>query len=337
MPRLPFRFLLVLTVAITTSLRVHAATELRVGIIGLDTSHVVAFTKLLNDPSSPDHIAGARIVAAFRSGSEDMPEKSFNRVAPYAAELSTKYGVTLCATVEELVAQVDAIMIENVDGRKHLEIARAVFPSGKPVFIDKPYAGTLAQGIEIMRLARAHQVPCFSASSLRFVAPVQQLTLAQKKDLRTVMTFSPAEFEPHHPDLFWYGIHGIEMLYQIVGPGCQSVSRTHAPNGDVVTGLWADGRLGIFFGYREAKADYGYKIIGEKGATNADFKADYIQLVREIVTFFQTKRAPVSLEESVEVLAFMEAADESKRRGGALVTITETMHAAEASMARAAQ
>ena len=155
--------------------------------------------------------------------------------------------------------------------------------------------------------------------------------------MRAVMTFSPAELEPHHPDLFWYGIHGVEMLYQIVGPGCQSVSRTAAANGDVVTGLWADGRLGIFFGYREAKADYGYKIIGEKGVTNADFKADYVQLVREIVTFFQTKRAPVSLEESVEVLAFMEAADESKRRGGATVSLVDTIRAAEATLTTRAQ
>jgi len=324
----PIRFLLLLALTVTAA--TAPAADLRIGIIGLDTSHVVAFTKLLNDPSIPGHIPGARIVAAFKSGSEDMPEKSFNRIEPYAAELSGKYGVKICDSIDEVVSQVDAIMIENVDGRKHLEIARVVFPSGKPVFIDKPYAGTLGQGIEIMRLARTHGVPCFSASSLRFATAVQQLTPEQKKEMRAVMTFSPCEIEPHHPDLFWYGIHGVEMLYEIVGTGCESVSRMHTPKGDMVTGRWADGRLGIFFGYREAKADYGYKVIGEKGVINEDFKADYVQLVREIVTFFQTRRAPVSLEESVEVLAFMEAADESKRRGGAPVSIAETMRAAEA-------
>ena len=327
MPRSLFSSLLLFMATLTAFTRAHGA-DLRIGIIGLDTSHVVAFTKLLNDPSVPGHIPGARIVAAFRSGSEDMPEKSFNRVEPYAKELAEKYGVTLCATIEELVAQVDAIMIENVDGRKHLEIARVVFPSGKPVFIDKPFAGTLAQGIEIMQLARHHKVPCFSASSLRFVPAVQQLTPEQKQGLRAAMTYSPCEIEPHHPDLFWYGIHGVEMLYEIIGPGCESVSRTYAPNGDAVTGRWADGRLGFFFGYRAAKADYGFKVIGEKGVINGDLKADYVPLVREIITFFQTRVAPVSLEESVEVLAFMEAADESKRRGGAPVSIAETMKAA---------
>jgi predicted dehydrogenase len=306
-----------------------ALAEIRVGIIGLDTSHVVAFTKLLNDPSLPNHIPGARVVAAFKSGSPDMPEKSFNRIEPYAAELSSKYGVKICETIDEVVAQVDAIMIENVDGRKHLEIARVVFPSGKPVFIDKPFAGTLAQGIEIMRLARAHSVPCFTASALRFAPAVQRLTPEQKQTVRAAMTFSPCEFEPHHPDLFWYGIHGVEMLYAIVGIGCETVSRTHAPQGDVVTGRWADGRLGVFYGYREAKADYGFKVIGAHGVASEDFKADYVPLVREIVTFFQTRRPPVSLEESVEVLAFMEAADESRRRNGAPVSVAEIMREAE--------
>ena len=326
-PLLPVFALLAATLMITNR---GPAADLRVGIIGLDTSHVVAFTKVLNDETASTHIPGARVVAAFRSGSEDMPEKSFNRVAGYAKELSEKYGVKLCSTIEELVSQVDAIMIENVDGRKHLEIARVVFPSGKPVFIDKPFAGTLAQGIELMRLARTHAVPCFSASSLRFVTPVQKLTAEQKQGLRAAMAFSPGDLEPHHPDLFWYGIHGVETLYAIIGPGCESVTRTYAPKGDVVTGRWADGRLGIFFGYREAKADYGFKIIGEKGVVNADFKADYVPLVREIVTFFQTRRPPVSLEETVETLAFMEAADESRRRGGAPVTLAETMRTAEA-------
>jgi predicted dehydrogenase len=313
------------------------AVELRVGIIGLDTSHVVAFTKLLNDANAPGHIPGARVVAAFKSGSEDMPEKSFNRVEPYAAELAGKYGVKICATIEEVVSQVDAIMIENVDGRKHLEIARAVFSSGKPVYIDKPYAGTLAQGIEIQRLARTHNVPCFSASSLRFAPAVQKLTPEQKQTLRAAMTYSPCEFEPHHPDLFWYGTHGVEMLYTIMGTGCETVSRTHAPKGDVVTGRWKDGRLGIFVGYREAKADYGFKVVGENGVVSEDFKADYIPLVREIVTFFQTRRAPVSLENSVEALAFMEAADESRRLNGVPVSIADTLRKAEASLSAGSQ
>ena len=304
-----------------------AAADLRVGMIGLDTSHTVAFTKVLNDPKAPGYIPGAKIVGAFRSGSPDMPEKSMNRVPGYATELSEKYGVKLYDSIEELVSQVDAVMIENVDGRRHLEIAKIVFPSGKPVFIDKPLAGTLAQGIEIAALAKKYNVPFFSASSLRFAESVTAFSPEKKKTIRAVISHSPCEIEPHHPDLFWYGVHGVEMLYALLGSGCQSVSRIQTPDSEVVTGVWGGSRTGTFYGYRRASANYGFKAILTEGVVNDDFKSDYTPLVKQIVTFFQTRKAPVSTDEMIEVLAFMEAADESKRQGGKPVLVADVLKA----------
>ena len=317
------RFLLLLLVSMLT---VNAA-DLRVGMIGLDTSHTVAFAKILNDPKSPAHIPGAVITGAFRSGSPDIPVHSMNRVEGYAKELSSTYGVKLYDSIEELLANCDVVMIENVDGRKHLEIARIVFPTGKPTFIDKPLAGTLAEGIELVALAEKHQVPFFSASSLRFATQVTKLTDARREAIRGAMAYSPCEYEPHHPDLFWYGIHGVETLYALLGAGCESVVRVQAPTGDVVTGRWSDGRLGTFYGYRQAKAGYGYKAILTDGVANEDFSADYVPLLKQVVAFFQTRKAPVSTREMIEVLAFMEAADESKRRNGAPVSVAEVLAA----------
>ena len=319
------RFLLLFLVF---TLMIRAA-DLRVGMIGLDTSHTVAFAKLLNDPKAPGHIPGAVITGAFRSGSPDIPVHSMNRVEGYATELATKYGVKLYNSIEELLANCDVVMIENVDGRKHLEIARIVFPTGKPVFIDKPLAGTLAQGLELVQLAEKHRVPFFSASALRFAEEVTKLSPEKRASIRAAMAHSPCEYEPHHPDLFWYGIHGVETLYALLGAGCESVSRVQSPTGDVVTGRWSDGRLGTFYGYRQAKAGYGYKAFFAEGLINEDFNANYAPMLKEIVTFFQTKKPPVSTREMIEVLAFMEAADESKRRNGATVSIAEVlaMHA----------
>jgi len=298
--------------------------DLRIGIIGLDTSHVVQFSRLLNDQGSADHVAGAVVVAAFKSGSPDI-ERSISRVPGFAAELAGRYGVRLCVTIEEMLAQVDAVMIENVDGRKHLEIAKAVFPSRKPVFIDKPLAGTLGQGIELMRLAEQHRVACFSASSLRFAPAIVSLLREERNTLRGATTFSPCELEPHHPDLFWYGVHGVEMLYALLGPGCETVSRVQTAGGDVVTGRWSDGRSGVFHGDRDLNADYGYEAVLPDGVTKENIKPDHGPLVCEIVTFFQTQKAPVSPEEMIEVLTFMEAADESRRRGGAVVSLNEIL------------
>ncbi|PTX91061.1 Gfo/Idh/MocA family oxidoreductase [Opitutus sp. ER46] len=295
-----------------------APAPLRVGLIGLDTSHVVEFTRLLNDAAHPEHVPGAHVVAAVHSGSPDMPEKSWARIPGFAHTLATAFGVQLCGAIADLLPLVDAVMIENVDGRKHLEVARAVLPAGKPVFIDKPLAASLADGAEIIRLARDNQVPCFSASTLRY-AP--EVTALATPDVRTVLGITPCDYEPHHPDLFWYGVHGVETLYAVLGAGCESVSRTHTADTDVVTGRWSDGRIGLFCGHRGTSAGHGCQVLRPSGWSGGPVVPRYAPLVREIVRFFQSGVSPVGADEMLEVLAFMSAAEESQRRGGAAVAI----------------
>jgi hypothetical protein len=290
-------------------------------MIGLDTSHTVAFARLLNHPAAPGHIPGAAITAAFRSGSADMPERSLARIPGFAAELAQEHGVALCDSIEEVLARCDAVMIENVDGRKHLEVARAVFPAGKPVFIDKPFAGSLATGREIARLARQCGVPLFSASALRYARAVTDAAGGPPGTIRGAVAYSPCDIEPHHPDLFWLGIHGVEMLYALLGTGCLQVTRAYSPEADIVIGHWPQGRTGVFYGYRGIHAEFGFTAFRSQSAVSQTIVADYAPMLRQIVGFFQTRRAPVSPEEIVEVLAFMEAADESRRRGGAPVAL----------------
>lgn len=298
---------------------------IKVGIIGTDTSHVPAFTKLLNDPKEPGYIPGARVVAAFKGGSPDV-ESSYKRVEGYAAEIHDKYGVEIVSTIEELVGKVDAVLLESVDGRPHLAQARPVLKAKKRVFIDKPFAASYADAREIVRLAREARVPFFSSSSLRYANDVVALKNNDKLGgILGALAFSPSPTEAHHPDLFWYGIHGVETLYTLMGPGCESVTRTNAAGADVVTGKWKDGRIGTFRGIRDGKQDYGAVAFGAKAnaATSPPMKVDYRNLLVEIVKFFQTGVAPIPPEETLEIMAFMEAADLSKTRGGALVLLNE--------------
>lgn len=304
---------------------VARAAEIRVGIIGLDTSHVSVFTKAFNDPKSKDHVPGVRVVAVFKGGSPDIPS-SANRVEGYTAELLKYPGMKLYETVAELVKNVDAVMIEAVDGRPHLQYAREVLASGKPTFIDKPVGGTLRDSIEIYRLAKQHNTPMFSSSSLRFNA-LAALQGTKYGELRGAITYGPCELEPHHPDLYWYGIHATEMLYTVMGRGCQTVVRTHTPNADVVTGVWSDGRVGTVRGNRATKSSYGVTVFGSGGVISPEVKAGYGGLLKEVVKFFQTRVAPVAAEDTLELMAFMEAADESKRRGGAPVSLAEVIKA----------
>ncbi len=300
------------------------AEDLRLGIIGLDTSHVVAFTQLLNDTNHPNHVPGARVTVAFKGGSADL-ESSASRVDGYTKELQQKFGVRIVDTIEELCRQVDAVLLESVDGRPHLAQVRPVLEARKPVFIDKPVAGSLRDAIEIYRLAQARQVPVFSSSSYRYYKSLVDLKNTDVGETRSVISYGPAHLEPHHPDLFWYGVHPTEALFTILGTGCQSVVRTSTPDTDVVTGVWSGGRIGILHGYRKGPTPHKVIVFGTRKVAEQQGSGDYAPLVREIVKFFQTGMAPVSAAETLEIFAFMEAADESKRQGGVPVRIKDVM------------
>ena len=322
-----------LCVAIVSASAVHAARAaepvkpIRAGIIGLDTSHVVEFTKLLNNPKATGELAEMKIVAAYPGGSQDIPS-SRDRVKGYTDTLRGM-GVEIVDSIDELLKRVDVVLLESVDGRPHLAQARPVIAAGKPLFIDKPMAASLADAMRIFRLAKEKNVPCFSASSLRFGAGVQGVRngTAGFGDVRSCTAWGPVHVEPHHPELFWYGIHGVETLFTIMGPGCKTVTRV-AP--DKVVGVWKDGRQGIFL----AKEGYGAKVEGSKKSGEAGKYEGYKPLVVEIVKFFKTGKPPVDAEETLEILAFMEAAEESKHQGGAPVSIESVMKRAKQQIAK---
>jgi predicted dehydrogenase len=310
--------------SIVLSLSARAEDLIRIGMIGLDTSHVVAFTKTINDPTAKGHVPGAKVIAAYKGGSPDI-ESSISRVEGYTKTLKEDYGVEICETIEELCQKVDAVMIESVDGRPHLEQARPVIAAKKPLYLDKPIAGTLADALELFRLAKEADVPIFSSSSLRYATSTQAVRAGSIGKVAHAVASSPASLEEHHPDLFWYGVHGCEALYTVMGTGCESVIRRQTADGLIeVEGTWAGGRTGIF---REGKG-YSGTAKGEKGEAPIGNFDGYQPLVAEIVKFFQTKQPPVTAEETIELFTFMEAADESKRQGGKSVKLSAVLEKA---------
>ena len=291
--------------------------ELRIGIIGCDTSHVIAFTEILNNPAAKGHVAGGKVVAAYKGGSPDIPS-SFGHIEGYSKTLREKYGVKIYESIEELCANVEVVLLESVDGRPHLEQVKPVLKARRPVYIDKPMAASLRDAQEIFRLAKEAKVPLFSSSSLRFGKNTQAVRNGLIGRVEYAETYGPCSIEPHHPDLFWYGIHGVESLFTVMGAGCETVQRGTTTNGTIeVVGTWRDGRRGV---YREDKNFHGLAK-GEKGETAVGGHDGYEPLVAAIVAFFQTGVAPVKPEETLEIIAFLEAADESKWQGGAPVKI----------------
>jgi predicted dehydrogenase len=294
---------------------------IKIGIIGLDTSHSPAFAKYFNVTDTSKKF---RVVAAYPHGSADI-QSSVSRIPKFTEEVKT-YGVEIVDSIKKLLQLVDVVLLETNDGRLHKEQAFQVIDAKKTMFIDKPVAASFSDVTAIYRRAKEMNVPIFSASSLRYMKTCQQVR--NENAIGKVLgadAFSPATLEPHHPDLFWYGIHGVEILFTVMGPGCESVTRFHKDNTDIVVGQWSDGRIGTFRGTRNGKHDYGGTAYGVDGNLVLGPFNGYDDLSVKIAEFFLSKKSPVEDLETLEIYAFMEAADESKRKGGTAVKLQDIM------------
>lgn len=295
----------------------------RLGVIGLDTSHSIAFTKAFNAEPADPALGNCRVVAAYPWGSKTI-ESSSSRVPGYIEEVK-KLGVEIVDSIDDLLGRVDGVLLETNDGGPRREQVLQVFAAGKPVFMDKPVAASLADVVAIYDAAEKYGVPTFSSSSLRYAEGVQEVRSGEFGAVLGCDTHSPCALEPSHTDLYWYGIHGVEMLYTCLGVGCETVSRTSSEAFDLVVGQWADGRIGTFRGIRSGPAPYGGTAFTEKAAKPIGPYRGYQPLIVEIAKFFRSGESPVPVAETLELYAFMEAADESKRQGGVPVSIAEVL------------
>jgi len=306
--------------------------SVRIGVIGLDTSHCGAFANELNAPHPAPDVAGFKIVAAYPRGSADI-ESSTKRVPEYTRNYQ-KMGIEIVGSIDELLKKVDVVLLETNDGRPHYEQALAVIKSGKRLFIDKPIAGSLADAVAIFEASRKYHVPLFCSSSLRFGKETLAARNGKIGKILRCETTSPCHLEKTHPDLYWYGIHGVESLFTVMGTGCKSVRRTlSTPTEDVVIGTWEGGRTGTFRGTRP-NGGYVGTAYGSNGTLKIGQYEGYRPLVVEIAKFFKTGVPPVSEEETLEVYAFMSAADESKRKQGAEVTLESVLAPARVEAAK---
>jgi predicted dehydrogenase len=292
--------------------------ELRIGLIGLDTSHAPAFTKLLNDASQPYHVAGGRVVAAFAGGSPDFG-LSRDRIEGFTAQVRDEYGVSILDSPTAVAESCDAILLTSVDGRVHLKQFQEIAPFGKPVFIDKPMATTVADATAIADLAKEHNIPLMTSSILRYGQPLIE-ALQGGEVLVGADCSGPMDLEETQPGLFWYGIHTIEMLYAALGKGCEHVSAITTPDSEFVRGVWKDGRVGTIRGTRGGSKKYEALLHGTGASRYVDVlthpKPGYAGLLERVMEMFQTGKASIDIEESLEIMRFIEATNQSRKSGG---------------------
>lgn len=291
---------------------------IKLGIVDFDTSHCVAFTQILNHIDVPEEqwVDGAQVIAGYPGTSLIAPEV----IADYTNKLKS-YGIKIVDSPEELIGMVDGVLIESQDGSVHLERAKRFIEAGIPVFIDKPFTCSLEHAKEIAEMAEKRNVPVFSSSSLRYGLEVQDV-LARSDELGKVLgadAFSPGPLHPRNPGLFHYGIHGVETLYALMGPGCESVWAVSTSGADVVIGAWKDGRLGSLRTTRAGTHSYGFTAFCEKRIVMSTINAGYIyrELMKQVVNMFQTGKSPLDIWETIEIVAFIEAVMRSSKLDGA--------------------
>ncbi len=312
---------------------------LKVGIVGLDNYQAVAFTQLYHDPKATGDLKGIKVVAAFPGGSPDIKE-SVDSLPKWVAAIK-EFGVELVDSIDKVVAKSDAILIMSVDGRAHRAQFAAVANSGKPVYIGRPMSASLVDIVAMFELSKEKKAPLFSCSQHRYSPGFSGMR--NHPEVGAVLgcsVYGGCVTEPHHPDLFWHAVHGVETLYTIMGAGCESVTRASTDDAELTTGVWKDGKIGTFRGIKKGAIKYRALVFGEKGISpSGDYGYDvpkdwvaphgeymgYKGVAIEIARFFRTGQAPVSPAETIEMFTFMEAAHWSTKQKGVPIQLAEVL------------
>jgi hypothetical protein len=294
---------------------------IRLGILDFDTSHVLEFTRRLNhkDVEPEQWVDGAEVVLGCPGESRMMPE----RIPDVRREVE-RLGLKLVDRPEAMLGKVDGVLIESQEGGAHWERARPFLEAGLPCFIDKPFACSVADARKLVGLSEEKKAPLFSSSSLRY-APELVAFLSEdgRGKVLGAVAYGPARVhEPdprRNPGLFHYGIHAVEVVYALMGPGCERVVCTHEKDVDVVTGQWRDGRVATVRGSRRGKVDYGAVAFADQGVRPLTLGTRFIyrELLKQVVAFFRQKKSPLDVAVTVEIVAFIEAALRSAANHGA--------------------
>ena len=280
---------------------------MNIGIIGLDSSHALAFTRLLHE-SQDTLFLDVTVTAAYAGGSPDFP-LSVSRVNTFTARMTREYGVRLMPTMQQVAESTDAILILSADGRSHLNQFKAICPYRKPVFIDKPFALSTADASHIIKLAEENQTPLMSASSLRYAEALPECT---RGDILGVDVYGPMHVETTQGHYFWYGIHAAELLYQIMGPGCREVTGFSTDYDDLIIGTWKEGRMGTIRGIQRGAESFGISLHTRNATRHVSLEPSYKELLKSVMNLFKNDVCTVHPSETLEVIRFLECAEQSR-------------------------
>ncbi|MDR6551720.1 Gfo/Idh/MocA family oxidoreductase [Paenibacillus qinlingensis] len=295
--------------------------RMKIGLIGLDTGHVVSTASLFHSAGQEWHVPGAQVTVACADTNPDF--FNYHRTAAYTKTLQENYGVQIVDTLEEVARECDVIFLSSIDARAHHRQFLEIAEFRKPVVVEKPLALLYEDAVHMVEIAEANAVPLFCCSSLRyaeaFVRGIQDETGGR---ILGADVSGPLPIEPQLPGMFWYGVHVTELLFASLGTGCKRVNATMNELHEVIVGEWEDGRIGSVRGNRYGNSLYSAVLFREQRAQWIDVRShprpDFSNFLEKVIDMVRSGKSPVSPEEMLSVIRFMEASNESRLSGKAV-------------------
>ncbi len=295
-----------------------ATRELQIAAIGIDSSHLPEFVKRIRKLRA-DGQTRCRVTQMWTDGVHGMP---LDEVEKWRLQAEAE-GVVMADSMDAMLDAADGVMVLAVDGNRHLELAKPALMRSLPTYIDKPLTCNLEDARSILALARKHNTPCYSASSLRFANEVRDLNLDELGQLIAIDAYGPGELSDAMKGLFFYGIHTIEMVDAMWGGGVREVRCDQAEDRDIVQLRYHDGRYAHLRMDRKAAYDFGATVHGSKAihSFKVDFGEIYNRLIEGMTRFFEGGEPPATLDRLVEAIAVIETAHTSAETGGGWVSM----------------
>lgn len=308
---------------------------MRIGAIGIDSSHLPEFTKRIKG-MRVEGKTSCEVTHFWDPGNHEWqhPEgvaRSAQDVESWR-KTTLELGAKQVGSLDELLKSVDGVMVLNINGHRHLELAIGPIARGMPTYIDKPLTCSLDQARALLAMTRQYKARCYSASSLRFITEIPKLDAEKLGKIVAIDAFGNGELLDMMPDLWHYGCHSIEMVDAIFkwsgqGPGVKRVSSV--ATGNATTGYhlvdldYHDGRIARIRLDRNGAWAFGATVHGSKGVQQfvVDFAPVYTRLVEGMARFFEGGAAPVDLRDIVENVAVMEAGNRSIQQDGAWISV----------------
>lgn len=283
--------------------------DIKVALIGLDTSHAIEFARRMQAPDCPEDqkVEGMGAATCMRFGTPFESEEGLDK----RQEQLESWGVHVTTDFDEAVKDCDAVMLEINDPSYHLEYFKRASELGKPIFLDKPLADNVKNGGEICRIAKEEAVRIFSASSLRFVPQLNEACDVMPAPC-FVGTYGPLGQAASGSSVVWYGVHAFEMLERAMGRGAASVYSKRDGAGVVVIIEYPNARRGVVE-LTEKAWIYGGCLRNHK--KSVPFVANttwiYRDLLARVAEFFKGGDCPADLEDALEILGMLDAAERS--------------------------